>query len=234
MIKNLHLFIFAVAASSLISSCMKDGSYKVPGETYVVSDFSIAGGTYFKDDLGNTIVAKNSQEVDTWAVPSGRRLYMVYNQDQDSWNEATRTWRVDVVALYDVPVVEILPADVDTLGTDPFYYDANNYLAWTANGFLTARFAYQYSGSNAGAAKHTFGLAGDPEYGDYSGGDTVRLLLWHNAHGDALQAATINHTCVRLNGGFYSWIARDSAVIAVRYKTSESASGTMYAKYKRN
>ena len=190
MIKKLQTFLFVVAAFGLLSSCMKDSNYQMPGETYVVSQYNL-GGTYFIDDLGNKIIPRNSQNV-----------------------------------------VHILPATTDTLGTDPLYYAENSYAAWIANGFLTTRFLFQHSGSEAGAKKHTFGLAEDPLYGEYSGNDTLRLLLWHNAHQDLLQTGSMNHNCVRLTN--YPWSSRDSVVLAIRYITDETVSYTMYAKYKRS
>lgn len=231
MIKKLQTFLFVVAAFGLLSSCMKDSNYQMPGETYVVSQYNL-GGTYFIDDLGNKIIPRNSQNVESWQIPSDKRLLMIYSQDQDSWNEANKTWNVEVVGLYYVPEVHILPATTDTLGTDPLYYAENSYAAWIANGFLTTRFLFQHSGSEAGAKKHTFGLAEDPLYGEYSGNDTLRLLLWHNAHQDLLQTGSMNHNCVRLTN--YPWSSRDSVVLAIRYITDETVSYTMYAKYKRS
>ncbi|MDR2562864.1 MAG: hypothetical protein LBC98_02855 [Prevotellaceae bacterium] len=236
MIKRLQLLLALVAVSGLFSSCLKKGTYQMPGETYVVSTYSMSGGYYFTGDDGSTVLPKNAQEVNSWQIESGKRLFMIFNQDQDSWNAATNTWTVEVVGLYEVPEVEILPIPfdpaADTVGTDPLYHDESYFMTWVANGFITTRFAYQHSGSNTGAAKHTFGLASDPAYGDYAGGDTVRLLLWHNAHGDAMNTMGISHNCVNIRSSYYPWIPRDSVTIAIKYKTDATTSRTMYTKYK--
>lgn len=226
---------FVAAMFGFFSSCSGDSSYTLSDMMYVVSAYNIGtGAVYFIDDAGTIIMPRKQQGLDD--ISSGKRCLIAYSYDQNSWSEDQKIFSVDMLDLVEVPSVQVLPWTTDTIGLDPFYKpDSNSNWAVAANGFLTTHFFFQYSGTEAGAKKHTFGLAEDPLYGvDYRRNDTIHLLLWRNAHGDALSGvAAWHHNCTSLS----NWYIQDSAVFAIRYKVGSSQESSewdmLYTKYKR-